>query len=84
MNEKKVNVTVEYVGNEDYTDIVPPEMALQAIKVHAINKFELDPTSEEKYILQYNSIDMKDTTKIGDIGDNITLILMLKKEVEKG
>ncbi len=85
MSNNKIDVIVKYVGKNDFTDRVPAEMVLQAVKVHAMKFFELDAGSVNKYVLQYNGADTNEAKHVGDFGANpATFTLMLTSEVNKG
>ena len=81
----KIDIIVKYVGKTDFTDKVPAEMVLKAVKMQAMKFFELDPGSANKYVIQYNGADVNETKHVGDFGTNpVTFTLMLAKEVNKG
>jgi hypothetical protein len=83
--KQKVSVTVQYVGKNDYVDPdVPGSQDLQAIKVHAMKVFELNPGDASRYVLQFNGADVSDKTKIGQLGTVVVLKLVLAEEVAKG
>jgi hypothetical protein len=85
MSNNKIDVVVKYVGKSDFTDNVPAEMVLQAVKAQALKYFELDPGSADKYVLQYGGADVSQNKHAGDFGVNpVTFTLMLAKEVNKG
>ncbi len=85
MSNDKVDVIVKYVGKSDFSDNVPAEMVLQALKVHALKYFQLDPGSADKYVLQYDGADVNQNKHVGDFAVNpVTFTLMLAKEVNKG
>lgn len=85
MNSKKINVTVQYLGNEDYKDVVSSETVFQSIKMKAVHNFELDPASSDKYTLQYIGSDISDHAHVDTLGESdIILTLTLKEEVPKG
>lgn len=83
-SNEKVAVSVTYVGKEDFVAQVPATEALQAIKVQAMKHFELNPGDESRYVLQFNGVDVNDSTKVGTIGASVTLKLMLAEEPAKG
>jgi hypothetical protein len=84
MSANKVTVTVQYVGQVDFTDEVPPAQLLQAIKVHAMKKFGLEPGAESRYGLSLNGTELSDQTHVGDLGNPVVLTLALLHEVAKG
>jgi len=82
--KEKVSVTVTYVGRDDFVAEVAASEPLQAIKGKAMKKFELNPGDEDRYVLQFNGVDMQDATKVGTLGAVVVLKLMLKEEPAKG
>ncbi len=85
MSNNKVDVIVKYVGKNDFTDTVPAEMVIQAVKVQALKYFELDTGSAGKYVLQYGGADVNQHKHVGDFGVNPAVFtLMLASEVNKG
>ena len=82
---KKINVVVEYVGQNNFSEEIPPETSIQAVKVRAMHFFQLDPGSAGKYVLQYNGSDIEESRHVGDFGTStVVLTLTLKNEVNKG
>jgi hypothetical protein len=81
---EKVNVTVKYVGNQDFTDAVPASAPAQTVKIHALKQFELEPSSADKYVLQFNGVDVDDKAKVGTFGSAPVFTLVLKEDVVKG
>lgn len=81
---KKVAVTVQYVGKDDFVIEVPGSEALQAIKVRSLKHFGLNAGDAGRYVLQFNNVDMDEHTKVGTLGKTVVLKLMLAEEVAKG
>lgn len=82
---EKIEVTVTYVGKHPWTEAVPPNQPLQAIKVHAMNYFELEAGQQARYVLQYSGADQDGTRKVGDFGvQKVILTLTLVEEPNKG
>lgn len=84
-NAHVISVVVQYVGKIDYRDDFAPNVVFQAVKVHAMKHFELDPSSADRYVLQYNGTDMSDRGHLADLhAPTVTLTLALEDEVPKG
>jgi hypothetical protein len=83
-SKSKVAVTVTYVGKKDFVDEVPGSEELQAIKVRAMNAFELNAGDAHRYVLEFNGADVSDKTKVGKLGTVVVLKLVLAEEVAKG
>ncbi len=81
---KKVAVTVQYVGKDDFVAEVPAREALQAIKVQALKHFGLNAGDAGRYVLQFNNVDVNEHTKVGALGETVVLKLVLAEEVAKG
>jgi hypothetical protein len=82
---EKIEVTVKYVGHNDYTHEFPGEIVFHAIKVAAMRFFGLEESAASKYALQYNGTDLGEHTDLSILDKNpATLTLVLKEEVPKG
>ena len=85
MSHETVTVTVQYVGKNDFVEVVPPREDLTAVKVRAMKAFELDPSQAHQYVLQFGGADLPDHKKLSDFGlATLALTLTLKAEVAKG
>ena len=82
---KKIEVKVQYVGAEDFSESYPPAEVLHAIKVAALRHFGLDPSAAGRYVLQYNGAVLAENGHLHDLGaDSLVLTLALAGEVAKG
>lgn len=83
--DKKIKVTVQYVGDIDFVTEVSASMDLQAIKVQAMKHFDLEVGKNDEYSLRYNEADLASHKKIGDLEqDEVILTLSFNKESTKG
>lgn len=79
-----VQVTVTYVGKEDFKADVPGSEVLRAIKVRAMQHWGLNPGDQGRYVLQVGGADVAESTKVGELGKVVVLKLMLAEEPAKG
>ncbi|MEQ6390319.1 hypothetical protein RZN22_13475 [Bacillaceae bacterium S4-13-58] len=83
--ENKIKVIIQYVGVVDLSYEVPASMAIQALKVKAMEQFELEVGKSDKYSLQYEGADISVHKKVGDFGqDELVLKLVPIGELTKG
>lgn len=85
MSNQTISITVQYVGVDDFKEDVHGDPVFQAIKLKALDKFELEKSAADKYVLQFNGADLLDTAHVSSLNlPSFTLVLMRKKEPEKG
>lgn len=85
MNDKKITVVVSYTGHDDYQDQFSPETPVGTIKRKAMHQFGIEESAADKYVIQFNGVNIDDSTKIGTLGGPVVkLILLLKQPQEKG
>ncbi len=84
--KEKIKVIIEYVGESDWQDDVPPDSPLSVLKIHALKHFEIEAGQKDKYVLQYHDVDIADEhKKVGTFNVNpLRLKLTLKEETPKG
>ena len=83
--EKLVEVKVDYTGHEHFSGKFTPETLAGLVKTDAMAKFELEPSSADKYVLQHNGVNVDDGTAIGNYDKHdIKFTLALKEPQQKG
>jgi hypothetical protein len=85
MSNKTISITVQYVGADDFVEDVHGDPVFKVVKLKALDKFELEKSAADMYVLQYGGTDVSDTAHVSSLGlPSFTLVLMRKKEPEKG
>jgi len=81
----KIKVKVSYTGHDEYEGEFSPETTIGAIKLKAMEKFEIERAAADQYLLQHAGVNLDEKTKIGDFGNpEVKLVLLRKKPQEKG
>lgn len=82
---ERVEVVVEYVGKQDYSETFPATVSLQDVKVKAMKAFGLELSAQENYVLQFNGVDLDKNAKLNSLhAQRVVLTLALVKEPVKG
>lgn len=82
---KRVTVTVQYVGHDDFVETFQANVPVKAIKLAAMRKFGLEPSAADQYVLQFDGADLSDDKHVGELGMTaVKLTLSLKHDVPKG
>lgn len=82
---ERIEVVVEYVGNQDFTGTFPATVSLQVIKMQAMKAFGLEPSAQENYVFQFNGVDLEKNIKLNSLhSQRVVLVLALIKEPVKG
>lgn len=82
---KKVHVTVCYTGHDEYVESFAPEVPVGTVKHKAMHEFSIEPSAADKYVLQFDGVNLDDKTKLSELGKReVKFVLLLKKPQEKG
>jgi hypothetical protein len=85
MSEKKITVTVQYVGKNDFHESFEEQTTIGHVKRKAMHAFDLEESSANKYALQLNGTDLVDGATLSTLHKaSVTLQLVLIGEVAKG
>ena len=82
---RQIEVIVEYVGKQDFSETFPATVSLQDVKVKALKAFGLELSAQENYVLQFNGVDLDKNAKLNSLhAQRVVLTLALVKEPVKG
>ncbi len=84
-HEKKIEVEVAYTGHDEFKGTFPPEDTVGTVKRKAMDKFGIEPSAADQYVLQHAGVNVDDGRDIDDFGKHeVKFVLLLKKPQEKG
>ncbi len=84
-HKKPIHVTVDYTGQKPWHETVDDNPTFHDIKLNAMHHFDLERSSADKYALQYDGTDLRESHHLDSLGhEKVTLLLTLKEEPVKG
>jgi hypothetical protein len=85
MTDKRIRATVAYTGHDEYEGEFSPDTSVGTVKRKAMNRFGIEESAANNYLLQFEGTNLDDNIKLGDLGRvDVKLVLLLKKPQEKG